>query len=64
MILFISPSDPENQVFRKIKTYTANQVHIHVFHESDFEEAIVFIFIRRSYFSTTFINHYNNKENI
>ena len=46
MILFVYPSDPENQVFRKIKTYTANQVHIHIFHESSFEEAIVFIYIR------------------
>jgi hypothetical protein len=46
MILFVYPSDPENQVFRKINTYTANQVHIHVFHESSFEKAIVFIYIQ------------------
>ena len=46
MILFIFPSDPENQVFIKLKTYTDNQIYIHVFHESNFEEAIVFIYIR------------------
>ena len=46
MILFIFPSEPENQELKKIKIYTDKQVRIHVFHESNFEEAIVFIYIR------------------
>ena len=46
MILFVFPGDPENQVFKKLKIYKGNQVYIHVFHDSNFEEAIVFIYIR------------------
>ena len=46
MVIFTFPSDPENQVLKKIKTYKGHQVNIHVFHESNFEEAIVFIYIR------------------
>ena len=45
MILFVFPSEPENQEYRKLKIYTDKQIHIHVFHESNFEEAIVFIYI-------------------
>ena len=46
MVLFIFPSETENQVFKTLKIYTGNQIYIHVFHESSFEEAIVFIHIR------------------
>ena len=46
MILFVFPSEPENQELKKIKIYTDKQVYIHVFHESDFEEAFVFIYVR------------------
>jgi hypothetical protein len=46
MILFIFPSDIEKQVFRELEIYKDKQVHIHVFHESSFEEAIIFIYIR------------------
>ena len=46
MIIFIFPSDRENQDFKKLRNYSGNHFYIHVFHESNFEEAIVFIYIR------------------
>ena len=44
--MFIFPSDPENPVFKILRNYSGNQFYIHVFHESNFEEAIVFIYNR------------------